>query len=47
MNCLDKHMDKRMDNLENRMGGLEGEVRGINQFLRHGPVKDTENDRES
>ena len=40
MNCLDKHMDKRMDS-------LEGEVRGINEFLRRGPVKDTENDRES
>ena len=40
MNCLDKHMDKRMDS-------LEGEVRGINEFLRRGPVRDTENDRES
>ena len=40
MDCLDKHMDTRM-------GGLEGEVRGINEFLRRESVKDIESDKES
>ena len=40
MDCLDKHMDARM-------GGLEGEVRGINEFLRRESVKDIESDKES
>ena len=47
MDGLDKHMSKRMDGLDNRMGGLEVEVRGINEFLRRESVKDIESDRES
>ena len=48
---LDNHMNKRMDDMNNhmnkRMDGLEGEVRGINEFLRRDSDKDSEKNKES
>ena len=38
-------VDMRMDGLDDRMGGLEGEVHGINQFLRRESVKSIESGR--
>ena len=47
MDCLDKHMDARMNSLEGQVRDMGGEVRGINEFLRRESVKDIESDKES
>ena len=47
MDCLDNHMNARMNSLEGQVRDMGGEVRGINEFLRSESVKDIESDKES
>ena len=50
MDGLDNRMDgldDRMDRLDDRLGSLEGEVHGINQFLRRESVKSIESGRDN